>query len=104
WDNHYELVHTLRVLQNLRRGLDDSLEVLEEFKKSHRRNTIIRFQSSTLKRYIGDAKSSPQKLTGKKSRIINPVVHHLYHDHDDSDDYGDPPSSSPSDPRQLFYD
>ncbi|CAG8609835.1 4449_t:CDS:10, partial [Diversispora eburnea] len=73
WDNHYELVHALRVLQNLRRGLDDSLEVLEEFKKSHRRNTIMRFQSSTLKRYIGDAKSSPQKPTGKKSRIINPV-------------------------------
>ncbi|CAG8655467.1 11457_t:CDS:10 [Ambispora gerdemannii] len=66
WDNHYELVHALRVLRNLRRGLDDFLEVLEELKKSHRRNTIIRFQSSTLKRYIGDAKSSPQKPTGKK--------------------------------------
>ncbi|CAG8644531.1 18126_t:CDS:10, partial [Acaulospora morrowiae] len=74
WDNHYELVHALRVLQNLRRGLDDSLEVLEELKKSHRRNTIIRFQSSTLKIYISDAKSSPQKPTGKKSRIINPVA------------------------------
>ncbi|RHZ89168.1 hypothetical protein Glove_18g128 [Diversispora epigaea] len=107
WDNHYELVHALRVLQNLKKGLDDSLEVLEEFKKLHRRNTIIRFQSSTLKRYIGDAKSSPQKPTGKKSRIINPVVHHMYHDYDDFDDYDDPPSPSSSGHsgfRQLFYD
>ncbi|CAH1760370.1 8291_t:CDS:2 [Entrophospora sp. SA101] len=51
---------------------------------------------SKLKRYMGDAKSSPQKPMGKKSHIINPVVHHMYHDHDDSNDYYDPPSPSPS--------
>ncbi|CAG8674561.1 11000_t:CDS:2, partial [Dentiscutata heterogama] len=89
------------------RGLDDTLKVLEEFKRSHRRNTLLRFQSIALKNYIGDAKSSPQKPTGKKSRIINPVEHHMHHDHDDSD-YDDPPSPSPSGhsryPHQLNSD
>ncbi|CAG8621738.1 12430_t:CDS:10, partial [Gigaspora rosea] len=107
WENHHELVHALRVLQNFRRGLDDTLKVLEEFKRSHRRNTLLRFQSIALKNYIGDAKSSPQKPTGKKSRIINPVEHHMHHDHDDSD-YDDPPSPSPSGhsryPHQLNSD
>ncbi|CAG8636112.1 9749_t:CDS:2, partial [Racocetra fulgida] len=86
---------------------DDTLKVLEEFKRSHRRNTLLRFQSIALKNYIGDAKSSPQKPTGKKSRIINPVEHHMHHDHDDSD-YDDPPSPSPSGhsryPHQLNSD
>ncbi|RIB12266.1 hypothetical protein C2G38_2041964 [Gigaspora rosea] len=95
WENHHELVHALRVLQNLRRGLDDTLNVLEELKRSHRRNTFLRFQSLALKNYIGDAKDSPQKPMGKNSRIINPVEHHMHHDHDDSD-YDDPPSPSPS--------
>ncbi|CAG8629560.1 11116_t:CDS:2 [Funneliformis caledonium] len=72
WENHHELVHALRVLQNLRRGLDDTLKVFEEFKRSHCRNTLLHFQFPVLKSYIGDAKSSPQKPTGKKSRIINP--------------------------------
>ncbi|CAG8511998.1 15315_t:CDS:10, partial [Racocetra persica] len=56
------------------RGLDDTLKVLEEFKRPHRRNTLLRFQSIALKNYIGDTKSSPQKPTGKKSRIINPAI------------------------------
>ncbi|CAG8729583.1 10674_t:CDS:2, partial [Ambispora leptoticha] len=72
WENHHELVHALRVLQNLGRGLDDTLKVFEEFKRSHCRNTLLHFQFPALKSYIGDAKSSPQKPTGKKSRIINP--------------------------------
>ncbi|CAG8615192.1 4355_t:CDS:10, partial [Diversispora eburnea] len=52
WDEHYELVHALRILWNLGRGLDDSFKLLEEFKKSHRRNTALHSRTSLLKNYI----------------------------------------------------
>jgi hypothetical protein len=68
-------------------GLDDTIKVLEDLKKSHRRNTALRSQTSALKYYMGDAKSSPEKPKGKNSRIINPLMY---------DDYDDPPSPSPS--------
>ena len=66
--------------------------VLEELKKSHRRNTALHSRSLALKNYIGDAKSSPQKPTGKTSRSINLL---MQYDYDDSD-YDDPSSPSPS--------
>ncbi|CAG8496648.1 15589_t:CDS:2, partial [Funneliformis mosseae] len=73
-------------------GLDDTLKILEELKKSHRRNSVFHSQSSKLMSHIGDAKSSPQKPIGKNSRFINLL---MYHDYNDSD-YEDPPSPSPS--------
>ncbi|PKB95518.1 hypothetical protein RhiirA5_436565 [Rhizophagus irregularis] len=88
WEDHHELVNALRILRNLRRGLDDTLKILEELKKSHRRNSVLHFHSSILKSHIGDAKSSPKKLAGKNSRFINPL---MYHDYNDSD-YDDSPS------------
>jgi hypothetical protein len=47
-------------------GLDDSFEILKELKKSHRRNTALHSQSLALKNYLSNAKSLPQKPTGKK--------------------------------------
>uniref|UniRef100_U9SNZ8 Uncharacterized protein n=2 Tax=Rhizophagus irregularis TaxID=588596 RepID=U9SNZ8_RHIID len=88
WEDHHELVNALRILRNLRRGLDDTLKILEELKKSHRRNSVLHSHSSILKSHIGDAKSSPKKLAGKNSRFINPL---MYHDYNDSD-YDDSPS------------
>ncbi|CAB4443696.1 unnamed protein product [Rhizophagus irregularis] len=92
WEDHHELVNALRILRNLGRGLDDTLKILEELKKSHRRNSVLHSHSSILKSHIGDAKSSPKKPAGKNSRFINPL---MYHDYNDSD-YDDPPSPSPS--------
>ncbi|CAI2195927.1 5069_t:CDS:2, partial [Funneliformis geosporum] len=92
WEDHHELANALRILRNLGRELDDTLKILEELKKSHRRNSVFHSQSLILKSHIGDAKSSPQKPTGKNLRFINPLV---YHDYDDSD-YEDPSSPSPS--------
>ncbi|CAG8476317.1 5536_t:CDS:2, partial [Scutellospora calospora] len=95
WDEHYELVHALRILWNLGRGLDNSFKLLEEFKKSHRRNTALHLRSSILKDYVDNVnESSPLNPTGKRARTINP--HSLTpNDHRDSND-NDPPSLSPS--------
>ncbi|CAG8601925.1 1509_t:CDS:10, partial [Dentiscutata heterogama] len=95
WDEHYELVHALRILCNLGRGLDNSFKLLEEFKKSHRRNTALHSRSSILKDYVSNVnESSPLNPTGKRARTINP--HSLTpNDHGDSND-NDPPSPSPS--------
>ncbi|CAG8523913.1 2512_t:CDS:10 [Scutellospora calospora] len=95
WDEHNELVHALRILWNLGRGLDNSFKLLEEFKKSHRRNTALHSQSSILKDCVGNVnENSPLNPTSKRARIINP--HSLTpNDHGDSND-NDPPSPSPS--------
>ncbi|RIA92108.1 hypothetical protein C1645_821189 [Glomus cerebriforme] len=75
-------------------GLDDSIRVLEQLKKSHRKNSALCSQNSSLKKHIGDAKNSPQKPKEKNSRIISLL---MIHDDDyNYSDYEEPPSSSPS--------
>ncbi|KAF0370206.1 hypothetical protein F8M41_013268 [Gigaspora margarita] len=92
WDEHHELVHALRILWNLGRGLDNSFKSLEELKKSHRCNTLVHSQSSVLKDYVSNVnESSPLNPTGKRARTIDP--HPLTtNDHSDSND-DDLPSS-----------
>ncbi|CAG8527776.1 14127_t:CDS:10 [Acaulospora morrowiae] len=89
WEDHHELVHALRILWNLGMGLDDTIKVLEDLRKSHRRNSALRSQTSALKNYMGDVKNTPEKPKGKNSRIINPLVYddyddHLHHHHQDT--------------------
>ncbi|CAG8724018.1 20778_t:CDS:2, partial [Racocetra persica] len=69
-DENYELVHALKILWNLGRGLDNSFKLLEKFKKSHWRNTSLHSRSSILKDYVGNVnESSPLNPTGKRARI-----------------------------------
>ncbi|KAF0488693.1 hypothetical protein F8M41_022198 [Gigaspora margarita] len=93
WDEHYELVHALRILWNLGRGLDNSFKSLEELKKSHRRNTALHSRSSVLKDYISNVnESSPLNPTGKRARTID---HHPLTPNDHSDNNDDDSPSSP---------
>ena len=54
-------------------GLDNTFEVLENFKKSHRRNITIHKQFSALENIISNMEDSPPKPIGKESRIVNPI-------------------------------
>ncbi|CAG8658021.1 10211_t:CDS:2 [Funneliformis caledonium] len=74
WENHHELLSAIPILWNLGRGLDNTIKILEELKKSNRRHSISRSQVLKLKSYIGDTKTcSPKRPKGKKARSINPL-------------------------------
>ncbi|CAG8562785.1 10805_t:CDS:10 [Diversispora eburnea] len=62
WENHHELA----CAKGFAKSKNDSLKVFEELKKSHCRNT--------LKSYIGDAKSSPQKPIGKNHYSCDGII------------------------------
>ncbi|RGB34532.1 hypothetical protein C1646_760413 [Rhizophagus diaphanus] len=51
WEDHHELLHALPILWNFGKGLNDTVDVLENLKKSHNRNSIIS-KISELKTYI----------------------------------------------------
>ncbi|CAB4478635.1 unnamed protein product [Rhizophagus irregularis] len=72
WEDHHELLHALPILWNFGKGLNDTVDVLENLKKSHNRNSIIS-KKSELKTYIHHIKQSPKKPIGKKARNINPM-------------------------------
>ncbi|CAJ0846475.1 15664_t:CDS:10 [Entrophospora sp. SA101] len=58
WESHHELLCALLILWNFGRGLNDSVNVLEELKKTHHRNSLLHSQASALKRYIRHIKHS----------------------------------------------
>ncbi|GBC22860.2 hypothetical protein GLOIN_2v1478829 [Rhizophagus irregularis DAOM 181602=DAOM 197198] len=74
------------------KGLNDTVDVLENLKKSHNRNSIIS-KKSELKTYIYHIKQSPKKPTGKKAHNINPMKR---------EEIKDPPSPSPMPKNESF--
>jgi hypothetical protein len=76
----------------IQKGLNDTVDVLGNLKKSHNRNSIIS-KKSELKTYIRHIKQSPKKPTGKKARNINPMKR---------EEIEDLPSPSPM-PKNEFF-
>ncbi|GBC06852.1 hypothetical protein RclHR1_00710003 [Rhizophagus clarus] len=66
WEDHYELMHALPVLWNFGKGLNNVIEVLENLRKSHNRNSISSSKTLALKTYIRHIRQSPKKTHWQK--------------------------------------